>query len=135
MKNAGRKLSASNYRALTARESWRKMDDKAASDVQEAEFAVIPRDAALDDEHSPFFLTPDATQILDADEMRALDAMLERHGLANLIETLRQLCESRVEEENLVNGRVLYHMSREDAWSHAAERLFNLKCDERVKAL
>ena len=134
-KSVGRKLSAANYERMTADDLWRRETPTEQKANNERALAVIPRDEALDDVDSPFFLSPEAASILSADELAALDSMIERHGLKNLFAALAQLLDSRVDESLVQSGRVIHHLAREDDFAHAAERVRNLTYDDRIVAL
>lgn len=135
MHQPGRKLSSSNYRALTARDGWRRESPQEAQVSQRTEFAVIEHDRALDDVDSPFFTRSDDPSLLTDDETRALDALMERVGLRGVLDALQRLCDSRVDETFVINGRVMHHLARADDYAHASERLRNVLYDDRVRKL
>lgn len=98
-----------------------KADDEKSRSNHRALAVYESSDEVFDNEHSEFFLSPEVEQLLSDDEMAALDAMIDRHGVKNLLLGLSKLLVSRVDESQLHNGRVIYHLSREDAYSRAAE--------------
>ena len=134
MKKPGRKLAAV-YDAMSAQESFRRFTPRESQSMTRQALAIIPRDETLDDVHSPFFASTDIALVLSQSEAGALDSMIESHGVKNVLHALVQLIESRVEEIHVTNGRVLHHLSREDAYSYAAERLLGLVRDPRIAQL
>lgn len=123
-----------NYDLLTRREPWRNHSRADQSAMQRTALAVIPKEN-FDDSDSSFFLRPEAETLLSDGELAALDSIIEKHGLKNLLTCIIQLAESRVDEALLQNGQVIYHLARESAWSYAAERLSAVAADERVRSL
>jgi hypothetical protein len=118
--------------AFARGEGYKVLSDSERREVSRTALSVR---AVEDDPHSEWFLRPDAESVANEDERAALDAMLERHGLINVIEALAQLLESRVDESLLVNGRLIAHLAREDAYAHAADSLRRLKYDQRIRDL
>lgn len=136
MRLAGRKLSASNYAALTARDGWRQQSPSEHAKSQRTAMTVR-EDAAdvLDDVHSPFFAPAEIAKALSPQELTALDSILEKHGVKNLLDALVQLLESRVDSSLIHSGVLLHHLARDDVYAYAAECLQNLTFDKRIREL
>lgn len=94
---------------------------------------AVKSDPELDSDLSEWFAKADESHVLDANELAALDSMFERHGVAHVLNAIAQLCDSRVDECLLHNGRVIHHLAREDDFAYTAEKISWLVADPRIK--
>lgn len=56
------------------------------------------------------------------DDLRALDAMIEQHGLAAIVKTLRELCDTRAPSV-YETDMTFETMDREEVWGERAQAL------------
>lgn len=102
--------------------------------------AVRTDQDALDDIDSGFFATEKSAAVtLVSDDMAALDALLSKHGMRNLLLALSTLLESRVEDGTFRGDVLIKHLSRADKFSRLAESVETLAfgqdtrlCDEAL---
>lgn len=86
--------------------------------------AVVPQITEFDESASSFFAPEKGgAGAMKDEELAILDSLIERHGLTSVLKAVGHLLESRIEEGMIANGRMLLHLSRDDAWARAAERL------------
>ena len=101
-----------------------KFSRKETQDMNRQALAVVPQVADFDESGSAFFAPEKGgAGAMTDEELGILDSLIEQHGLANILKAVGHLLESRIEEGMIANGRMLLHLSRDDAWARAAERL------------
>jgi len=118
----GVKLSAQNYATLS-RPARTNAEEQS---INRALIAVPSNPPEFDESASPFFARDNGATRLADDEVAALDAMIDKRGLADVLKSIEGLLESRIEDGVIQGGTVLLHLSRHDAWARAAERLRDL---------
>jgi hypothetical protein len=137
-RSAGRKLSSRNLAMIAGRDpqDFKRFRPSETIEMNRHALSVPTGDDTLDDASHPFFQRHDDIAVfLSEESTAALDAMMENHGLANLLQALAMLLDSRVNADFIRNGSVMHHLARDDAYAHAAERVRNLTYDPKIKAL
>lgn len=115
------------HQAMRALNPAPKRSDAEEIDINRAQLAVRSGNEDFDDIENEFFAKGKTiSELLSADDAKALDAMMERAGLRGVLLALVSLLESRVEDGVFRGDTLILHLSRGDRFAAAAEALQNL---------
>jgi hypothetical protein len=139
VKDAGRSSVAKKFpwsRHATDAPQVSRFSREDSQNMNRQALAVINEPDAFDESGSSFFAPePGGITALNDEECKFLDSMIEKRGLVNVLKAVQALLESRVEEGVMQGGSLMLHLSRDDAFARAAERLQDITFHPDIKGV